>query len=82
MRNIEPDHGKNAIEGLNVTDKSYLMRKMKLIGKLGSNDTTNIEIIPRASKDVSIKCSDQCLHILNNKEGLNGLKGITKMQKR
>ena len=39
-------------------------------------------MIPSASKYVSIKFADQCLHILNNKETLNGIKSITKMQKR
>ena len=55
---------------------------MYLIGKLGSNDTTNIGMLPSASKDVSIKFLDPCLHFLKNKEILNGLKGNTKMQKR
>ena len=54
---------------------------MELIGKLESNYTSNIGIIPSASKDISIKFADQCLHIINNKERLNGLKVITKMQK-
>ena len=55
---------------------------MEVIGKLGSDDTTRIVMLTSASKDVSIKCSDQCLKILNNKEILNGLKGSTKMQKK
>ena len=54
---------------------------MELIGKLSSNDTTNIRILPSASKEVSVKFADQCLHILNNKERLNRLKCSTKMQK-
>ena len=54
---------------------------MELKGKLAINDTTNIVILPSASKDDSIKFTYQCLHILNNKERLNGLKGSTKMQK-
>ena len=52
---------------------------MKLVGKLVRNYTTNIGILPSASKDVSVKFSYQFLHIINNKEGLNGLKGSTKM---
>ena len=52
------------------------------MGKLASNDTTNIGMLPSASKDICIKFSDQCLHILNNKDILNGLKGSTKMKKR
>ena len=48
---------------------------MELIGKSGSNDTTKIVIIPSGSKSVFIKFADQCLHILNNKETLNVLKG-------
>ena len=35
-----------------------------------------------ASKDVSVKFADQCIHIINNKEKLNGLKYRTKMQDR
>ena len=55
---------------------------MELIGKLGINDTTKIGILPSASKDVSIKFVDQCIHILNNKEILNSIKGSTKMKNR
>ena len=55
---------------------------MELMGKLASNDTTNIGMLPSASKYVSVKFADQCLHILNNKEILNGLKDSTKIQKR
>ena len=54
---------------------------MEIIGKLLHNDTTNIELFPSASNDVSIKFTDQCLHILNNKERLNGIKGSRKMEK-
>ena len=38
-------------------------------------------MLPSASKDVSNTFADQCLHILNNKEKLNGIKGSKKMQK-
>ena len=55
---------------------------MEIIGKFGSNDSINIEILFSASKYVSIKFSYKCLHILNNKEILNGIKGSTQMQKR
>ena len=51
------------------------------MGKLGSNNTKNIGMLPSASKYVSIKFEDQCLHILNNKERFNGLKDSIKMQK-
>ena len=77
-----PCHGKNAVDGLNSSYKFYLKGEMELIGKLASNDTTNIGMLTSASKDVSIKFSDQCLNILNRKEILNGLKGSTKIQKR
>ena len=43
-----PGHGKNVVDGINATDKLYLKEKMKLIGKLESNDTTNIRMIPNA----------------------------------
>ena len=52
---------------------------MEFIDKLGSNDTTKIRMLPIASKYVSINFADQCIHILNNKEILNGLKGSTKI---
>ena len=74
-------HIKNVVDRLNTTEKSYLKGEMELMGKLEINDTTHIGIILSASKYVSIKFSNQCLHILNNKEILNGLKGSPKMQK-
>ena len=52
------------------------------MGKLAINGTTNIWMLPSASKYVSVNFADQCLHTFNNKEILNGLKGSTKMQKR
>ena len=55
---------------------------MELVVKLGSNDTKTIGMLPGTSKDVAIQFADQCLHILNNKEIFNGLKGGSKMQDR
>ena len=52
---------------------------MELIGKLGSNYNTIIGMIPSASKGVSLKILDQCLHIFNNKEMLKRLKGRSKI---
>ena len=76
------DHGNNVVDGLNATDKRDQKQQMELIGKLSNNDTSNIVIIPSAQKYVSIKYAYQCIHILNNKDRLNGLKGITRNQKR
>ena len=67
---------------LSQQKKGCLKREMLLMGKWSSNNTTNIGTLPSASKDLSIKFVDQCLHIFNNKERLNGLKGITKTKKR
>ena len=53
---------------------------MEIVVKLGIVDTTNIGMLPSASKYIPIKFSDQCLHIINNKEILNGLKGSSKIQ--
>ena len=53
---------------------------MELIGKLGSNNTTKIGMLTSASKDVSIKLVDQCLIFFNNKEILDGIKGIKKTE--
>ena len=77
-----PGHGNNVVDGLNATEKLYLKEQMELIGKWSSKDTSNIGMIPSASKDVSIKFVYQCIHITNNKETLNGLKVIIKIQKR
>ena len=75
-----PFNGNNVVDGVNATDKPYLKEKMKPIGKLKINDTSNIVIIPSALKDASIKFSYQCIHIINNKYRLNRLKGSSKMQ--
>ena len=75
-----PGHGKNVVNRLNATDKRYFKGKMELVVKLASNNSTNFEVILSASKDVSFKSVDQCLHILNNKEIFNGLKGTTNIQ--
>ena len=77
-----PGHGKNVVEGLNATEKRYLKGEMKLISKLESKYTANIGMLPSASKDVSITFADKCLHILNNKEILNGINGSTEIQNR
>ena len=55
---------------------------MEPIDKLAGKDTSNIGMLPSASKYVSIKFADQCIHILNNKYRLNGLKDSTKMKNR
>ena len=55
---------------------------MELIGKLASNDTSNIGIILSGSIDVSTKFADQCRNNINNKENNNVLKSSTKIQKR
>ena len=51
-------HVKNSVDGINATEKKYLRGEMELMGKLGSNNTTNTRMLPSASKDVSIKFSD------------------------
>ena len=76
-----PGHGNNVVYGINATEKHYLKEKMELIGKFASNDTPNIEMTPSDSKEVSIKFEDQYVHIINNQERLNVIKGITKIQK-
>ena len=75
-----PGNEKNVIDGLNSTEKRYLKGKMKLIGKLESNDTSKNGMIPSPSKDVSIKFVYQCINIINNREILNGLKSSKKMK--
>ena len=77
-----PGNGNIVVGGTNATDKNYLREKMELIGKLASNDTSMIGIIPSSSKDVSVKFEDQCIQNIKNKEKLNGIEGNTKIQKR
>ena len=55
---------------------------MELLGNIASNDTSNIRLLPSASKDVFIKFAEQCLHILKIKDRLNGLKSSAKIQNR
>ena len=48
-------HGNNVVYGLNATEKSDPKGKLKLIGRLASNYTTNIGMHPSDSKDVITK---------------------------
>ena len=64
---ILPYHVNNVVYIINATEKHYLNGEMEIIGKLGSNYTTNIGLLPSASKDVSVKFAYQCLHILNSR---------------
>ena len=41
---------------------------MEPIGKLASNNTSNILMLPSASKESSIKISDQCIKNINNND--------------
>ena len=80
--NNAPFHRKDVVDGLNATYKRYLKEQIEMIGKLASNNTSNIGMLPSASKHVYIKFSDQCIQILYNKEGGNELKCSTRIQKR
>ena len=62
-----PGNGNNFVGGINATENIYLQEQMELIGKLGRKGTSKIGMIPSASKYVSIKISEQCIHILNKK---------------
>ena len=59
---------------------NVIWRGNYIIGKLESNNTSNIGMLPSTSKGVSIKSSEQCIHIINNKERWNGIKCSTKMK--
>ena len=41
---------KNVVNGLDATENNYLKGEMELMGKLASNDTTNIGMLPTDSK--------------------------------
>ena len=77
-----PGHGNNVFDGINATYNRYLKEKMELIGKFRSNDTSNIGMLPGDLKDIYNKFSDQCIHMVNNKERLNRLKGRKNIEKR
>ena len=55
---------------------------MKLLGKLISNDSWKIGMISSTSKYIIINFSEQYFKIPTNKDILNDLKGIIKIQKR
>ena len=59
----EPGHGNNVFDGLNETENCYSKKQMEYICKLASSDTSKIGMPPSASKYVSVKISDQCVHI-------------------
>ena len=50
--------------------------------KLRINDTSNIIMLHISSKDGYINVLENCLHIITNKYGSNGMKWSTKMRKR
>ena len=64
-----PGNGNNFVGGINATENIYLQEQMELIGKLGRKGTSKIGMIPSASKDISIKISDKCIHISMIKNG-------------
>ena len=70
-----PGQGNNVVFRINETDKFYLKVEMDRMFKLASNDTTNIVMLPSASKYVFINFEYQYIYIINNKERLNGLNG-------
>ena len=70
-----PVRGNNFVGVLNATEKRYLKEQMEIIGKLASNDTSNIGIVSSDSKYVFIKSADKCIPNFNNKGRLNGIKG-------
>ena len=63
----ETGHGNNLVDELNATERRYLEGEIELIGKLVGNNTTHTGMCFSASKYVSVKFADQCLHVLNNK---------------
>ena len=50
-----PVHGNNVVNRFNATNKLYLKELMEVLGKLSSNNTSKIGLLPGASKDASIK---------------------------
>ena len=62
-----PGHVNIVLGRLNETDKRILKEQMELLGKLASNDTSDIQILLIASKYVSFELVDQSLHVLNHK---------------
>ena len=55
---------------------------MELQGKLASNYTSKVTMLPNVLNNDFIKFKEQYLHILTNNDRLNGIKGSTKMKKR
>ena len=57
--------GNSVVDEINATDKRNTKESIEFIGKLASNYTSSIGMLPSASKDVFIKFSDQQIHIIN-----------------
>ena len=62
------------MDGINANGTHHLKEQLDLIGELASNDTSKIGMLNSALKYVSIKFSEQCLQVINNKDRLHGLK--------
>ena len=72
-------HGNNVVDDLKKRVKIYLKEKMERVGYLKTNKTSNVGMIPCASKDGSSNFLYQCLNIISHKYRMNGLKECNEM---
>ena len=61
-RNYSTSSWKKIVDVINATVKRYLNGRMEIIGKLGNNDTSNIGMLPSASREVSIVFRSMSTH--------------------
>ena len=54
----EPGHGNIIFDRINKKYKRFLNKQIELLGNLESKDISKIGMLPRASKDISIKISE------------------------
>ena len=67
---------------LMILTNIILLELMEFLGKLTSNYTPNIGMLPSESIYGSINFSEHCLHTITNKYWFNGPKEYKKMKNR
>lgn len=77
-----PGHGKDIVDGLNATDKSYLKESM-IHTKASPDDKREKRMSPQSmSEDEKMSFAHECLRLCSHPDRLTGVKGQTKHAKR
>jgi hypothetical protein len=76
-----PGHGKDIVDGLNVTDKMSLQKQMCMIGTPESNDTQKRMEAHSMMETASLSLAEECAWLCSRRERAEGVKGDVKLRK-